>query len=149
MFQTFKLFSTAFALATSTIPVPVNTTLDVPKVTIMADLDSSTRKWSYDEIQGLISHYGALYGVSTNLMDKIISCETAGTYNPKIQSGHYKNGIREDSWGLAQIHLPAHPTITKEMAKDPNFAIDFLAKNLANNKQEMWTCYGIVKNDVL
>jgi hypothetical protein len=149
MFQTFKLFSTAFALATSTTPVPVNTVIDVPKVTITEHLDGSTRKWSYDEIQGLISHYSALYGVSRDLMDKIIECETAGTYDPKIQSGHYKNGIREDSWGLVQIHLPAHPTITKEMAKNPNFAIDFLAKNLADSKQEMWTCYSIVKQSML
>ena len=50
-------------------------------------------------------------------------------------------GQREQSFGLVQIHLPAHRTITKEQALDPEFAIDFLAKNLAQGRGTMWSCY--------
>ena len=44
------------------------------------------------------------------------------------QSGVVKGGVREPSYGLAQIHLPSH-RLTKEKALDPYFAMDFLAEN--------------------
>ena len=81
-------------------------------------------------------------------MSGIISCESG--WSTDIQSNHrytatnapkgYKPGDREQSYGLVQIHLPAHPHISKEQAKDPEFAIEFLAKNVAKGKQGMWTC---------
>lgn len=81
-------------------------------------------------------------------MESIISCESG--WNHTIQSNHvyternvpkgYKIGDREQSFGLVQIHLPAHPSITKEQAKDPEFALEFLAKNIAAGKSSMWTC---------
>lgn len=83
-------------------------------------------------------------------MDAIVKCETSGTYNPTIQSEHvytasnaprgYKQGDREQSYGLAQIHVPVH-SVTVEQATQPLFAIDFLAKNIAKGKAGMWTCY--------
>jgi hypothetical protein len=78
----------------------------------------------------------------------VIQCESQ--FNTEIQSQHhytaknvpkgYKVGDREQSYGLVQIHLPAHPTITKEQAIDPEFAVDFMAKNIKTNPN-MWTCY--------
>lgn len=62
------------------------------------------------------------------------------TYHAGNVPRGYKVGDREQSYGLAQIHLPAHPHITKEQAIDPEFAVEFLAKNLANGKAGMWTC---------
>lgn len=92
----------------------------------------------------LILAFSRQYGVNSVTIDKVVSCETAGTYDPLIQSYVVKNGVREDSWGLAQIHLPSHPDITKEQAKDPEFAIEFMAKNFADGKQNMWSCYKIL-----
>lgn len=81
-------------------------------------------------------------------MEAIIGCESG--WDTTIQSHHtyhernvpkgYKVGDREQSFGLVQIHIPAHPSITKEQAKDPEFALEFLAKNLAAGKAGMWTC---------
>lgn len=81
-------------------------------------------------------------------MSAIIACESG--WNPNIQSKHvyteknvpkgYRVGDREQSFGLVQIHAPAHPNITKEQALDPEFAIEFLAKNLKAGKHRMWTC---------
>lgn len=80
-------------------------------------------------------------------MSGIISCESG--WNPNIQSNHryttnapagYVSGQREESYGLVQIHLPAHPHITKEQALDPEFALDFLARNLAVGRENMWSC---------
>lgn len=90
----------------------------------------------------LIAYYADKYSVSYVEMYKTIECESG--FDPLIQSLHKDptgpNG-REDSWGLVQIHLPAHPTITREEATDPRFALDFMAKNFAAGKASMWSCY--------
>jgi len=85
-------------------------------------------------------------------MAGIISCESQ--WSTAIQSNHryhegntpkgYNVGTREQSYGLVQIHLPAHPSITKEQATDPEFAVDFLAKNIAAGRASMWSCYKTV-----
>lgn len=97
----------------------------------------------------LVRVKGEQYNVSVPLMEKIITCESQ--WNTTLQSKHVyktdrpregvKKGQREQSYGLVQIHLPAHPNITKAQAIDPEFAIDFLAKNLSKGKGAMWTCY--------
>jgi hypothetical protein len=89
------------------------------------------------------------YNVSAYTMHKIIGCESG--YDTDVQSKHhytaknvprgYDVGDREESHGLVQIHLPAHPSISKEQATDPEFATDFLAKGLANGKATWWSCY--------
>lgn len=86
------------------------------------------------------------YGVSADLMISIINCENRD-WNPTLQSyAKYKNGEREKSYGLAQIHLPAHPSISYEQATNPEFSINFLAENLAEGKGSMWSCYAQVKS---
>ena len=65
-----------------------------------------------------IDAVSAKYGVSRDMVYKIVVCETAGTFDPTIQSQIIKNGIQEDSWGLAQIHLPDHPDISKQQATE-------------------------------
>lgn len=94
--------------------------------------------------------YAKQYGVNPDDMIRIISCETAGTWDPEIQSGHrYKEdnrawrvwkGDQEQSYGLSQIHIPSHPTITREMAIDPDFALDFMAKHLSQGRAHWWSC---------
>lgn len=75
------------------------------------------------------------YGVSEEVMVKVIACESQ--FNPNA----INDTSREYSVGLVQINLLAHKSISKEEAKDPYFAITFLAKNLSQNKGNMWTCY--------
>lgn len=84
----------------------------------------------------LIVEKSAEYKVSADLMRKIIHCESSG--NPNAV-GDYGN-----SFGLVQIYLPAHPTITKEQALDKEFAVSFLAKGIAEGYAWWWTCYSIV-----
>lgn len=83
------------------------------------------------------------YGADKALALTIVSLENPD-YDPKLQSRiPNKTGPngREDSWGIAQIHLPDHPTITREQAKDLTFSAEFLAKNLAQGKCSLWsTC---------
>ena len=86
--------------------------------------------------QQLITFYALKYNVNKNIMRKVISCES----NYKVDA----IGDSGKSFGLVQIHLPSHPHITKEQAFDPDFALNFLAKNIAKNKGKMWTCYRII-----
>lgn len=92
-----------------------------------------------------IRYYADLYKVDPLSMERTIKCESNASTTR--QSEHLDptgpNG-REDSWGLVQIHLPSHPTITREQAIDPDFAIDFMAKHFAKGeavRDQMWTCY--------
>lgn len=81
-------------------------------------------------------------------MMAIVNCESQ--YNPTIQSRHvyhagnvpkgYKVGDTEMSFGLVQIHLPAHPDISREQAINPEFATEFLAKNIKAGRIGMWSC---------
>lgn len=105
-----------------------------------------------ESIATKISHYAAKYGVSAELMRAIISCETAGTFDPKIQSAAtytysrpnvgIVKGERERSFGLAQIHLPDNPRISLAQATDPDFALNFMASELAAGNTWRWkVCY--------
>lgn len=81
-------------------------------------------------------------------MVAIINCES--NFEPTIQSRHtyhernvpkgFKVGDREQSFGLVQIHLPAHPNISREQAINPEFAVDFLAKSIKDGRIGMWSC---------
>ena len=59
-----------------------------------------------------------------HLLSAVINQESG--FNPNAQNVSDK----ERSYGLGQINLNAHPQITEEQAKDPGFAIDFVAKRL-------------------
>lgn len=81
-------------------------------------------------------------------MKSIVGCESG--YDINVQSRHvytetnaptgYKAGDREQSYGLVQIHVPVHP-VTIEEATNPIFAVEFLARKVANGQAGIWTCY--------
>lgn len=99
--------------------------------------------WTRERIDKEIESKAKEYGVSAALMHKIIACES--NYDIDAQSHHMLSYGREESYGLVQIHLPSHPTITYEQAIDPAFSIDFLAKNIAKGKARLWSCYRMVR----
>lgn len=68
---------------------------------------------------------------------EVIKCES--TFQ-NVQSNHFKNGIREDSWGIVQIYLPAHPTVSRQEALDPYFAVEFMAEKFSKGWTK-WSCY--------
>lgn len=47
----------------------------------------------------------------------------------------------EDSWGIAQIHLPDHPNVTRAQALDPAWAAEWAAEQFAAGNAHLWTCY--------
>lgn len=86
----------------------------------------------------LITLYSNKYGVSSYQIRRTIECES---HFNNIQSNVVKNGVREESYGVAQIHLPSHPHITKEQALDISFAIEFMAQELKNGRDWKWYGY--------
>ena len=97
-------------------------------------------EWTPERIEKEIDEQAEKYGVSASEMKRVIKCESMGSTT--IQSRHIrKDGTREQSFGLVQIHLPAHPTVTKEQAIDPQFAVEWMAKNFAEKRQKMWSCF--------
>lgn len=76
-------------------------------------------------------------------MTNVMNCENK-ELNPLLQS-YVKNSSgpngREDSWGLVQIHKPSWPQFTHEEITDPDFAINFMAKQMSEGNSKIWTCY--------
>ncbi len=106
-------------------------------------------KTNREVAEALAAKYAAEYGVDEGSLMRTLTNENR-TFEPCLQSGltykagnrwGFAAGTREKSFGLAQIHLPDHPTITKEQACDPDFSVRFMAKKFSEGRQRMWMGY--------
>ena len=88
-------------------------------------------------IDRLVRKYASpkdVYGIT-----RTIYCES---HNWNVQSNIINSkGQRELSFGVAQIHLPSHPNITREQALDVEWSIRWMASNF-----DKVTWYGWNKN---
>lgn len=50
-------------------------------------------------------------------------------------------GDHGTSFGLVQIHLPAHPHITQTQALNPEFALNFIVDEFIAGNEWKWTCW--------
>lgn len=111
------------------------TTEAKPEVELSNELGTT---YSEQQIAELVSAYSIKYGVNATKVLETIRCESRFK---NVQSSIVSNGIREDSWGIVQIHLPSHPTISKQQALQPEFALEWMVKQFSNGKAKQWTCY--------
>jgi hypothetical protein len=95
-----------------------------------------TRTLQEYSVPELVAHFASQYSVSEKQMLATMKCESS--LNPKAIGDH------NTSFGISQIHLPAHPDVTKEQAFDPVFASEFMAKNFAQGNQKAWTCWRLL-----
>ncbi len=63
--------------------------------------------------------------------------ESESKYNP------FAVGDFGTSFGAVQIHLPAHPDISKKEAEDIDFSAKFLCDNLVEGNGKMWSTYPV------
>ena len=93
-----------------------------------------------EEVKLLVSVYAAdLSPARQEQMLRTIDCESG--FVPQ-QSRHIDAvGQREQSWGIAQIYLPAHPGVTRAQAMDNNFAVQWMADKFRQGKERIWTCW--------
>ena len=124
---------TANAVTTNDIPSYVP-----PKVVPIKQIVTKGQKLTVEVPESykmMIDSYAQKYSVEwQNLasdMTFIIKCESGFNRYAVNHNGEF-------SVGLSQINLNAHTNITREQAEDPDFAIDFMAKNLSQGKYNMW-----------
>ena len=98
--------------------------------------------------------YARKWGVNHDMMYRIVGCETGWQFDHTMRSlATYKDGTRENSWGLAQWHLPAKnvtkdgQVITKEIATDPHQSLDAMAWHISEGRAGLWSCYHILKKE--
>ena len=83
--------------------------------------------------EALIARYASEFDVSATQMAQTIHCESRGNSNAVGDHG--------TSYGIAQIHLPAHPSISKSQALDKEWSIRWMAEQFSLKRQSMWTCW--------
>lgn len=113
-------------------------------------VSQETTKTGREAYISIVKAKATEHSVSASLMISIIDCENKN-WQPDLQSGLYykkdrpKQGLvkgqREQSFGLVQIHLPDHPSISYEQATNPTFSINFLAQELRAGRGGQWSCY--------
>lgn len=110
------------------------------------------RLLTYEQVTNLVYETADRYGANKGEMLKTVECESPKLkidgvimYDTQGQSNQkYKNGNREESFGLSQIHLPAHPDITKQQAQDPHWSLDWMANEFAEGRASKWSCYQLL-----
>jgi len=91
------------------------------------------------DIEQLIIDTAEEYGVDPQKALAVARCES--NLEVDVQSYHLRpDGSREQSYGLWQIFLPAHPTVTREMAIDPEWSTRWAMEHLKEDRWSMWTC---------
>jgi len=113
--------------------VPTETVIEIKAEEKIEKVYALNYRLSKEEVVEIISRYAT--GTKAYEMERTIWCESK-YYNS--QSSVVKNGVREDSWGIAQIHLPSHPTVSKEQTLDPEFAIKFMSDNFYKVRWYGW-----------
>lgn len=124
---------TANAVTTSDIPDYVPPKIETPARTPV--LRHKMTQEVPEEYKMMIQSYAEKYNkAGQNLasdMEFIIRCESNFDRYALNPNGEF-------SVGLSQINLKAHTNITREQAENPDFAIEFMAKNLSEGKYSMW-----------
>lgn len=77
-----------------------------------------------------------MYDVSSTTMYNTLRCESKLKPTAIGDYGH--------SFGVAQIHLPSHPEVTRTQALNPKFAVEWTAKAFSQGRQRMWSCYRLL-----
>ncbi len=94
--------------------------------------------YTREQIAELVATYSIKYGVDYSKMMHTIECES--NYK-NVQSSLYSNGIREDSWGIAQINLYWNNEVRRSQALEPKFAVEYMANAFSQGRASRWSCY--------
>lgn len=124
-----------------TVPITYAETIELPIL---------KQFYTVEEITLMVRVSAKKYGINENELLKTVICESPKTKEGLLdsfgQSGYYtKNGTREQSWGVPQIHLPSHPEITLQQAQNASWSIDWSAMQFSLGKASMWTCWRNLK----
>ena len=99
--------------------------LPTPELIRFEDIVDATPQYVPANLSTQLDAAAEKYGLPKSLLASLIQRES--TWNPNAENLNAK----EQSYGLGQINIKAHPEITPEMAKDPEFALDWAARRLS------------------
>lgn len=108
---------------------------------IAEQISSTTVVYSTSTAELIIEAYAAHYGIPARPLVDTLRCESDFDSDAVGDGG--------SSFGVAQIHLPAHPDISASDARDPFFSIDYAARQFAAGNADEWTCYRELKGGEL
>lgn len=104
-----------------------------------------TRSQIPSDLGGTIIDAARQYGIHPALLAAVLFQESGISPNAKDIPNYNKKGkIISYDRGIAQINNVAHPEVSRQQAKDPNFAIPFAAKLLSDYIKQV----GSVKHGV-
>lgn len=87
----------------------------------------------------LVNTYADYYGVKREVMQAMVWNESYYVYDKHTQNDGGKNW---SAYGLSQINMRFWGTkVTKEMAVNPHYALDFMARNIKQGNGKLWTTY--------
>ncbi len=101
--------------------------------------------WKQERIEQEIRAVADKYGVSYEKLWHTVKCESGFVID--VQSHHVLGYGREQSYGLAQFHIPSRnrtadgTVITKELALNPAVALDAMAYHFSKGNAKAWSCY--------
>lgn len=108
-------------------------------------------EWDQESVKTYAAQVAEEYGLNVERFLATLACENH--FKAKGQSQHPQlqkiplwyvmqgDPLKEQSFGSAMINLPSHPTVTKEMAEDPYFAIPWMADKWVKGYARWWSCY--------
>lgn len=109
-----------------------------PTPAMAQQISSSTIEFGSTTAELIIDAYAVKEGILADPLVKTLACESGLRADAKGDFSTTTNTYT--SFGVAQIHLVAHPDITKEEALDPFFAIGWAAHQFKLGNQHLWTC---------
>lgn len=87
-------------------------------------------------IEAMIALYGSDLSSSTQAhISQVIACESA--YNPNAVG-------KLGELGLVQIYLKYHPSVSREEALDPEFAVKFIIQAFRDGHENWWSCHKLL-----
>ncbi len=115
---------------------------DVQSIVSSEELSTLSTTERQKVVYNLVDKYSKQYKTNSERMKKTLECENKD-FDPYLQSYVKANTFngRELSFGLAQIHLPSHTDINIDQATDPEFSIEFMAKEFSKGHANLWSCY--------
>lgn len=89
--------------------------------------------YSTSTAEDIITEYAVHYNIDPKPLIDTLHCES--NFDPAAI------GDFGTSFGIAQIHLPAHAEVTKQEALDPLWSINWAAQMFAAGHANLWSCY--------
>ena len=97
-----------------------------------------SEKPTKEDIERYIRQVAREHGVDENMFVAVAKCESG--FNPLAHGDGHLGG----SYGIWQIHKPAHPDVSYEEATDIEFSTLWAVEKWKINPK-IWTCYRLLK----